>query len=349
MSFIRPLVLIRPTNLVILLLCFGIPVQTSAQGSLPVEVRADILMQEITDAVKTGRNAEALERIGAYRALEREGHKTRPPVLLFEAKVASERGEHERAFKAVEDYLAVADRSEAGYQEAVRLYSGLKQRADAARVQRVEKLMATPGPLRDLVQNMVDIPGANFRIGKFEVTFDQYDAFAQETGRELPGDRGWGRGSRPVINVSWHDAQAYIEWLNRKTGLKFRLPSEAEWEYACRGGASETYCGGNDAGSVAWYLDNSGGRAHPVGGKQANRYGLHDMSGNVWEWTQDCWNESFQNTPNRSARTTGDCSKRVVRGGSWDSSDFWLRASYRLRLDTGARLDVRGFRLAQDP
>ena len=163
----------------------------------------------------------------------------------------------------------------------------------------------------------------SFELSKYEVTFEEYDAFTDATGRERANDRGWGRGRRPVINVSWDDAVAYTQWLSSQTGERYRLPSEAEWEYAARAGSTTKYSWGNDIGRNRANCDGCGSRwddrqTAPVGSFSANRWGLHDMHGNVWEWVQDCWNGNYRGAPtDGSAWESGDCSERVLRGGSW--------------------------------
>ncbi len=175
-----------------------------------------------------------------------------------------------------------------------------------------------------------------FAISKYEVTFREYDQFALDTGGHPPSDEGWGRGQQPVINVSWEDAVAYASWLSEKTGGHYRLPTEAEWEYACRTGKETTYCFDGDEtqlGNYAWYNGNAEHRTHPVGPNKANAWGLHDMSGNVWEWVQDCWHEDYNGAPmDGSAWEEGDCQQRVLRGGSWGNGPRWAaRGCARLR------------------
>ena len=152
----------------------------------------------------------------------------------------------------------------------------------------------------------------------------------------------------PVENVSWEDAKQFVSRLTTKTGKTYRLPSEAEWEYACRAGVREEYCGGNRVDDVGWHDGNSGQRTNSVAGKQANAWGLHDMSGNVWEWTEDCWNGNYNAAPaDGSAWTEGACSLRVVRGGSWDFGPQLLRAAFRIRNATAYRFNSLGFRVAR--
>ena len=136
--------------------------------------------------------------------------------------------------------------------------------------------------------------GRPFALSKYEVTFEEYDRF---TYPNRVNDRGWGRGRRPVINVSWNDAQEYVAWLSSEAGAQYRLPSEAEWEYAARAGTATAYSWGSQVGSNRANCDGCGSRwdnemTAPVGSFGANAWGLHDMHGNVWEWVQDCWHDS---------------------------------------------------------
>ncbi len=183
----------------------------------------------------------------------------------------------------------------------------------------------------------VSIPQA-FAVGKLEVTFSEWDACNQGGGcSHRPVDKGWGRGNRPVIYVSWDDAKEYVRWLTRKTGEDYRLLSESEWEYAARSGSSTKYSWGDDIGRGNANCAGCGSRwddsqTAPVGSFRANRFGLHDMQGNVWEWVEDCWNDSYSGAPNDGrVWTSGDCSRRVLRGGSWNYFPRHLRAAYRSR------------------
>ncbi|MBI4003059.1 MAG: SUMF1/EgtB/PvdO family nonheme iron enzyme [Nitrospira defluvii] len=171
----------------------------------------------------------------------------------------------------------------------------------------------------------------SFAIGRFEVTFEEYDRFAVATGRSLPGDQGWGRGRRPVINVSWHEAKDYADWLSRETGKRFRLPTESEWEYAARGGGKDDiWAGTSDEEQLknyAVYAANSQNRTAPVGedkGRKPNARGLYDMSGNVFEWVEDCAHNDYQGAPTDGTAWLeadgGNCKGRVIRGGSWTSA-----------------------------
>ena len=152
----------------------------------------------------------------------------------------------------------------------------------------------------------------------------------------------------PVEQVNWYDAQEFIRRLSQKTGKTYRLPSESEWEYACRAGGTHAFCGSEKIDSVAWFDSNSGVKTHSVAGKQANAWGLYDMSGNVWEWTGDCWNSNYNNAPtDGSAWTTGDCSARVVRGGSWINKSFFTLSARRSWNVATLRNYNGGFRLVR--
>lgn len=155
----------------------------------------------------------------------------------------------------------------------------------------------------------------------------------------------------PVEMVSWEDCQRFIERLNNRTGLNFRLPTEAEWEYAARGGLKSKgykYAGGDNLDEVGWYKDNSGKRTHPVGQKQANELGLHDMSGNVWEWCQD-WNGAYSGSSQRNPKGPVSGSYRVLRGGSCWSHARRCRVSGRNRSAPGTRNFYIGLRLVLAP
>ena len=184
----------------------------------------------------------------------------------------------------------------------------------------------------------------SFYMSKTLVTFHQYDLFCEETGRDKPKDMGWGRGDRPVINVSWHDADDFCKWLSGKIGENVHLPTEAQWEYACRARTTGDRYG--DLDEIAWYDKNSKGKTHPVAQKKPNAFGLYDMLGNVWEWCND-----FYGKYPREAVTnpTGpkDGAFRVLRGGSWIFFGRDLRSAYRNWIDPADRDFYSGFRLAR--
>ena len=291
-----------------------------------------------------------------------------------------------------------------------------EQRLVAAQAELERKRQAAL--MRELVGDMVSIPGGTFRmgdlngggdkderpvhsvtvptfkLGKYEVTVGQFRRFVEATGyrtdaeRNADGNEGcrtytgngwswtWGRSwqkpgfaiddTQPVVCVSWNDAQAFIEWLAAQTGESYRLPSEAEWEYAARAGSATKYHYGDSESQLCRYAnhtdtstgfdwrnkscsDGVGNRTATVGRYQPNSYGLYDMHGNVWEWAEDCWNESYRGAPtNGRVWTSGDCSRRVLRGGAWYAYPRDLRSPSRSRAPRSARDDGLGFRLAQD-
>ena len=193
-----------------------------------------------------------------------------------------------------------------------------------------------------------------FALSKHEVTFEEYERFARDTDRDRPDDEGWGRGRRPVINVSWHDAQAYAAWLSSETGAEYRLPSEAEWEYAARAGSTTVYSWGNEIGGNLANCDGCGSQwdnemTAPVGSFAANAWGLHDMLGNIEEWVEDCWHGNYAGAPEDGSAWTagGDCSERVVRGGRWFNTPSGVRAAWRLSVNAGSRGYFGGFRVAR--
>jgi formylglycine-generating enzyme required for sulfatase activity len=211
-------------------------------------------------------------------------------------------------------------------------------------------------------QRKVAVPA--FAMGKHEVTFAQWDACVAEGGcAHKANDEGWGRGRRPVINVSWHDATEFAAWLTRKTGKSYRLPTEAEWEYAARAvtsasaphppfstGSTINYRQANYDANFT-YGDGRMGlfrqKTVAVGTFPRNAFGLHDMHGNVWEWVQDCYKDSYRGAPtDGSAVALPSCRLRILRGGSWNYFPQLLRSAYRYATAPEVRLDIAGFRVA---
>jgi formylglycine-generating enzyme required for sulfatase activity len=200
-----------------------------------------------------------------------------------------------------------------------------------------------------------------FAVSKFEITFDEWDVCLAEGGCRgyRPDDEGWGRGKRPVMNVSWEDAKAYANWLSRKTGQPYRLLSESEWEYAARAGTTTMFSGGdalsphqaNYDGSVdgTGPSDENRQTTMPVGSFAANGFGLHDMHGNVSEWVEDCWQDDYtaRHPTDGSAWLEGNCNGRVVRGGSWEDSQVELRSAARTGGDKTDRFYTDGLRIAR--
>jgi formylglycine-generating enzyme required for sulfatase activity len=187
---------------------------------------------------------------------------------------------------------------------------------------------------------------APFAIGVREVTFAEWDACVADGGCDgyAPPDRGWGRGDRPVIMVSWRDAQRYVRWLSETTGRAYRLPSEAEWEFAARGGSDTQFWWGDAFEPNRFSRE----RTAEAGASEANAFGLYDMTGNVSEWVEDCYVNNFVDAPGDGrAVTRGDCARRVLRGGSWRDEAGALRVASRSRVGQTVRDAGIGFRVAR--
>jgi formylglycine-generating enzyme required for sulfatase activity len=202
---------------------------------------------------------------------------------------------------------------------------------------------APTNPVAVVLPEMTIIPNQSLEVGKYEVTFAEWDACVAGGGCNgyRPDDKGWGRDRRPVINVSVHDAKAYVLWLNQRTGKSYRLLTAAEWEIAARAGGNAKWYSWGDEDPVcnqnerngANFIDCTDDRTRPVGSFQANKYGLYDMHGNVWEWVED--------TEGRYRES------RVYRGGSWASDRMYLRSETRLSDGHSTRSSTGGFRLAR--
>jgi formylglycine-generating enzyme required for sulfatase activity len=193
-----------------------------------------------------------------------------------------------------------------------------------------------------------------FALAQFEVTFDQYDLFAKATGRPLPDDGGFGRGQQPVINVSWNDARDYTAWLAQQTKQPYRLPSESEWEYAARAGTSTAYWWGDELSPLQAVCDEcgtqwDGEKPAPIGQMPLNPWGLADMNGNVDEWVQDCYQETYEQYPkNGDPSNALNCEYRSMRGGSWFDIARVIRSASRYRHPPDASRNSWGFRVALD-
>jgi formylglycine-generating enzyme required for sulfatase activity len=237
---------------------------------------------------------------------------------------------------------------------------------------------ATPGSVSD-ESPPHHVTLQSFALGKYDVTRGEYAAFVRETGHLAPDgcydngnpdsknragaswqNPGFTQTDRdPVVCVSWPDVRAYVFWLNGKVrplvstegAGPYRLPSESEWEYAARAGTTTLFWWGDDAGdaaSHAWYKSNSADQTHPVGSKPANAFGLYDMAGDVWQWTEDCYADDYANAPtDGSAAESGRTCLRVDRGGSWFYPSWLLRSATRERNPADYRDAVMGFRVAR--
>lgn len=192
--------------------------------------------------------------------------------------------------------------------------------------QRLADILDSQIAMENIPKHMVSIPGYNYELGKYEVTQMEWKAVMGSN----PSGFGSCGGYCPVERVSWDDIQTFLQKLNEMTGRQYRLPTEAEWQYACYGGSKTEYCGGNDLDAVGWYDQNSGSKTHRVGQKQANGYGLYDMSGNVWEWVQDKVDNGH-----------------VVRGGAMNYDSHGARSAYSTHLTSSSQGGDVGFRLAR--
>jgi formylglycine-generating enzyme required for sulfatase activity len=215
------------------------------------------------------------------------------------------------------------------------------------------------GPLRE-----VTIP-RHLAIARYEVSFDEWEACLADGGceRYRPDDIGWGRGKQPVIHISWHDAHTYNDWMTKKSGQRYRLPSEAEWEYAARGGTTTAYWWGNritpDDANYKWSESWNGSPTRrftntmlPVASHKPNPFGLYNVHGNAREWVEDCLHETYRNAPIDGsawgAENRGDCTRRMLRSGNYVSHPKRIRSAFRLGLKPEFRIEATGLRPVRD-
>ena len=356
-------------------------IETAAHGSVQATFENNIYASLPVEVIATFARAEAVYRVDLGEAVVAPPEQDSVPVPAGEGPAASQAIPED----VREWWLQIKDTAQPNHLEAFIEANPEDRNAHLARV-RLKELWATAPAgtvIRDFLGSggrgpeMVVIPAGRFRMGCLsnddacygdempvhdvtipvpfalsvhEVTFEDYDRFMPQN--EV-NDQGWGRSRRPVIDVSWDQAQDYVEWLSLETGATYRLPSEAEWEYAARAGTGTKYSWGNEIGANRANCDNDHcgdqwKHTAPVGSFPPNGFGLYDMHGNVWEWVEDCWNGSYAGAPSDGvAWVSGDCAERVLRGGSWSSYPGALRAAFRLRNSTGVRLNLNGFRVAR--
>ena len=362
-------------------------------AQLDPEIQADLHLVQAQEYIDEKNYAAAQEAMGKIFALQKKHDLTIPDEFHFKyAQVLDSAGLYEEAVSAVTHYLKVAGRGAAHYREALILLNTASQRwEEAEAAARAEREAVRPGRLffdcPDCPEMVVVEAGTYlmgsppsergswdderpqhrvtvskpFAVSRYEVTFEEWDACVSGGGCDgyAPDDEGWGRGRRPVINVSWEDAQRFVAWLRMVTGEPYRLLSEAEWEYVARAGTTTPFhMGSTISTSQANYNGNytygSGRegvyREHTVevGSFPSNAFGLYNVHGNVFEWVEDCSNDSYVGAPsNGSAWTRGDCSYRSVRGGSWYGVPNLGRSASRGWLESGTRSMMLGFRVAR--
>lgn len=323
--------LLKTLLLSIVMLCVGVQAQ-----ALNKDVQIDIITNKINILLKSGKAMEALPYFAELEGLQA----TLPESFdFFYIDTLDKAGQGDMALVRSGGYLMKYEKKGKYYGEVIEVFARRSMEAEAKEWVLTGEFVAVPGGCfkANGKQTCVDA----FRIGKFEVTQGQYEGVM---GR-IPSKFNECGPDCPVVNVSWDDAQAFISRLNNLTGKRYRLPTEAEWEYACRGGGrNQEYCGGDDIDTVAWYDGNSRSTAHPVGQKQPNSLGIYDMSGNVWEWVQDWYDSDYPSSGNNPQGVTSG-SHRVRRGGSWYFTAERARAADRSGASPSVRDSLLGFRL----
>ena len=372
-----------------------------------LEAEIEKIEQDIkaAEAAEAKRKAEALARKQAEEQKRKEQAEKRKAEELARKQAEEQKRKQQEAQRIAEEKRRAEEAARKQAEAEAQRKAEAAARKKAELLALVGEMVEIPAGSFQMGSNEGDddeqpVHGVNlpaFKIGKFEVTVGQFRKFVEASAYRTDAEQntggnegcyaykggddfGWQAGTNwrdpgyqqsdnhPVVCVSWNDANAYIDWLNRETAANFRLPSEAQWEYAVRSGSTSQYYFGNSGDSLCnfgniadesakqhfsgWSVDSCNDGAvftAEVGRYYANAFGLYDMSGNVWEWTQDCWNNSYNGAPvNGSAWNSGDCSKRVLRGGSWLNIAPWPRSANRSLSPRDYRDLNIGFRLAKD-
>ena len=326
-------------------------------AELPTDIKADRyrLSAERLKSEKDYRGA--LKALDDLAALHRRHALAMPDTFYFKhAKVALSADSHSLAIDLANHYLKVAGKAGKFYKEALKLLDDAKRAVPEMVVIRSGHFWmgcSSKKDCKDGERPVHEVTINSFEMSKYEVTFEQYDRFVAATGHARPGDNGWGRGRRPVIRVSWEDAVAYTRWLSWVSGDCYRLPTEAEWEYAARADTATKYScgnetGGNDSNCKGYSGPWNAARTVPVGSFEPNARDLYDMYGNVSEWVQDCWNDTYEGAPtDGSAWESGDCSRRTLRGGWWGGGPRLLRSAKSSGKSTENRGSDTGFRVVR--
>jgi formylglycine-generating enzyme required for sulfatase activity len=349
------------------------------QAALSKYKAASALMVEKVVQDSTASISKRLEAIAKAKETEAwEATKKQHTIKSYQVYLSAYqdglyKSEADSTIASIEDYL----KSEAGRKKLAEEQAAAKKKIEEekkrlAEEQAKEKLKSLPSSIQKLLKDMVYVRGGtftmgctseqgndcdgderpthsvrinSFNIGKYEVTQSQWQAVMGSNPSSFKGC-----GECPVEQVSWNDIQEFIRKLQNATGKRFRLPTEAEWEFAARGGTRSQgykYAGSNSLASVAWYNGNGGDKTHSVGQKQPNELGLYDMSGNVWEWCSDRYNaDYYTSSPSSNPKGPSSGAYRVLRGGSWYDSATYCRVADRSSGDLSARGDYCGFRVA---
>ena len=340
-----------------------LPSVVTAAVQLPPEIQADRYLLQAERAIQEQDFQGAKTAMDSILELQGQHDLELPEPFAFRyAEVLERLGIYDEAIEFVTEYLTLTGRDGEFYREALELLNAAEGGRAAAEgvIARMEFVQVPAGSFRmgcvsvgncrDREQPVHEVMISRpFALSKYEVMQSEWEAVMGTNPSEFSGC-----ARCPVEQVSWDDVQDFIGRLNAVAGEeRYWLPTEAEWEYAARAETTTEYSWGNEVGRNRANCNDCGSRwdgdrTAPVGSFGANAWGLHDMHGNVWEWVQDCWNGSYKGAPkDGSARESGDCGRRVARGGSWKNPPGFLRAAFRVTEPTGNRLNLIGFRVAR--
>jgi formylglycine-generating enzyme required for sulfatase activity len=354
----------------------SVGIVATVQAELPKSVKIYQQKKIMLNAIKDKDCKKALKHM---KTLEDLGANLPQSMEYAKGKCYLKLGRYSEAKRILEVYLGAVTEEDPYFDKAVEAYTkaeealtpqarkarAIEKRRKARAIEKRRKDREAANPFFRYEKQFVSVTGdcfqmgsnsgdddekpvhrvcvSDYSIGKYEVTQGFWKAVMGNNPSKFKGD------NHPVEKVSWNDVQQFINKLNQSSSYHYRLPTEAEWEYACRsGGRDQKYCGGDYLGSLAWYKDNSGKKTHSVGKKTANGLGLYDMSGNVWEWVQDWYDDDYySSSPSRNPKGPSSGSRRVRRGGSWYSSASGSRTAFRSSFSPVFRGLNMGFRLAR--
>ena len=349
------------------LVCGSLTAPRVLLAQLPPDIQADLLMVEAEREIEAGNHSAGVAKFDELIELREQHDLEMPPEFWFKrAEALREAGYFGKAAESAERYALEAGREGEHYRAALEFLASMPSDGDVFRdcVNCPEMVLIPSGSFRmgclssddDCYEDELpvhEVSIQSFALSKHEVTFEEWNDCARYGGCNGESRDVWRGAGHPLGYVSWEEAQSFVAWLSEVTGHAYRLPTESEWEYAARAGAETKYSWGNGVGNNRASCGGCGSQwdddmTAPVGSFGANAFGLHDMHGNVYEWVEDCSNDSYEGAPSDGrAWLSGNCDARIFRGGCFDHGPRDLRSARRKDFPSTSRSSLIGFRVAR--